>query len=131
MRCLGRTRTLKRCNREARILFCYQHKRQPWIFIFIVIPTIIAAFSALFLDLPNILDKIFNSQAAITYAFPKLDGNLKEFDKTTTFLSKSSERIKASSKSPLSPDVRCPCGGNPGQDGCQNHRNQSNPLSSA
>ncbi|MFH1672626.1 MAG: SEC-C metal-binding domain-containing protein [Pseudomonadota bacterium] len=51
-----------------------------------------------------------NNHAAVTYVFPKLDGNLNEIDKATTFSAQTLDDIKTSFGKPLDPDTICPCG---------------------
>lgn len=49
MRCLGINRNLRRCNRTVEgHLFCYNHRRQPIVWIFILIFTVIAGSASIY-----------------------------------------------------------------------------------
>lgn len=49
MRCLGLNRNLRRCNRSVEgHLFCFDHRRQPIVCIFVLIFTVIAGFASIY-----------------------------------------------------------------------------------
>ena len=50
MKCMGRTTKGKRCSRNARILFCRQHRLQPFAWLLSVL-TIIGLFAGIYQDL--------------------------------------------------------------------------------
>jgi len=44
MKCLGRTKTLRRCSREADVLFCHQHRWQSILALIVSVPTMLGLF---------------------------------------------------------------------------------------
>jgi len=49
MRCLGFNRNLRRCNRNLEgHLFCFDHRRQPFVWIFVLIFTVIAGIASIY-----------------------------------------------------------------------------------
>ena len=50
MQCIGRTRKLKRCKNDARIIVCRAHKYQPWTAVLFVL-TIIGLLAGLYQDM--------------------------------------------------------------------------------